>query len=264
MFKLAFTSYMLPHALSFDESIALAKASGCVGIDFRTGDPSKYKHGVELSTTSDERKAMRRKLEDNYLELASLNSAYEFDSPDEAFRAKQVELAKKECELACDLGCRLIRVFGNIIRTDDAHECVGYVAKAITEVTDYAAPLGVTIMLEMHGQFNFWGYALEVVRLVARENFALLYNCDRRDLAEGSCIETFRRVAKYVKHVHVKDLSKDYPFVELFEELVRIGYDGYLSAEIAQTADPTRVMQLHNIAVRSMVEIARRNVMLRA
>jgi sugar phosphate isomerase/epimerase len=263
LFKLAFTTFMLTHKLDFDESIKLAKDSGCAGIDFRTGDPDKYKHTVELERTLEERKAMRRKLEDNYLEVASINTGYEFDSPDEAKRREQIELAKKECELAYDLGCSLVRVFGNYIRTDDARECVAYVAKAIQEVTDHAAPLGVTVMLEMHFDFNYWGYALEVARLVDRPNFGLLYNCDKRDLVGGSCVETFRRVAKYIRHVHVKDLSNEYPFVELLEELVRIGYDGYLSAEIAQSADPTRVLQLHNIAVRSMIEIARRNVMIR-
>jgi sugar phosphate isomerase/epimerase len=253
---------MMAQHLNFDESIALAKASGCAGIDFRTGSPPPYTfdHGVELERTAEERKQMRRKLEDNYLEIASLNTDYRFESLDLTERQRNIDKAKLECELAHDLGCSRIRVFGNAIRTEDARDCVAYVAKSLAEVADHAAPLGVTVMLEMHGQFNYWGYALEAMRLADRPNVGILYNCDARDLLNGSCIETFKRVEKYVRHIHMHDLSGPYPYVELFEELIRIGYDGYLSAEIKETPDPTRVMVLHNIGVRALIEIARRNV----
>ena len=241
--KLGFTTYQLPQNLNFEESIRLAKKTGCAGIDFRTGNV--YKHGVEVSLSPEERRQMRRMLEDNYLELASINSEYSFDNPS-------------------DFGSRLVRLFGNIIRTDDAHETVKYVSDAIREVCDYAATLNVTCLIEMHGDFNYYGYALEVVHLVDRPNIGILYNCDLRDLLAGSCIDTFKRVEKYVKHIHCKDLDSGYPFTELFEELYRIGYDGYLSAELRETSDPERVLTLHNIAVRSMLEVARRNAFLRA
>ena len=260
--KLGFTTYQLPQNLNFEESIRLAKKTGCAGIDFRTGNV--YKHGVEVSLSPEERRQMRRMLEDNYLELASINSEYSFDNPDENERRKSIEGAKQCCLLASDFGSRLVRLFGNIIRTDDAHETVKYVSDAIREVCDYAATLNVTCLIEMHGDFNYYGYALEVVHLVDRPNIGILYNCDLRDLLAGSCIDTFKRVEKYVKHIHCKDLDSGYPFTELFEELYRIGYDGYLSAELRETSDPERVLTLHNIAVRSMLEVARRNACLRA
>jgi sugar phosphate isomerase/epimerase len=78
----------------------------------------------------------------------------------------------------------------------------------------------------------------------------------------GSCIETFRRVKDYVVHVHMHDLHTGFPYIELFEELVKLNYSGYLSAEIGATEDPTRVMTLHNIAIKALVEIARRNVVM--
>ncbi len=260
--KLGFTTYQLPQNLTFEESIRLAKDTGCAGMDFRTGNV--YKHGVEVSLTGEERVRMRRQLEDNYLELASINSEFSFDAEDEKERRKSIEGAKQSCVLAHDFGSTLVRLFGNLIRTPDAHDTVKYVAKAIQEVCDFASPLGVTCMIEMHGDFNYYGYALEVVKLVDRPNIGILYNCDLRDLVGGSCLATFKRVEKYVRHIHCKDLDSGFPFVELFEELYRIGYDGYLSAEIRETSDPTRVLTLHNIAVRAMLEIARRNVMLRA
>ena len=260
--KLGFTTYQLPQDLSFEESIKLAKDTGCAGVDFRTGNV--YKHGVEVSLDAQQRAKMRRMLEDNYLELASINSEFSFDAPDEEERRKSVEGAKQSCVLAKDFGSSLVRLFGNLIRTPDAHDTVRYVAAAIQEVCDFALPVGVTCMIEMHGDFNYYGYALETVKLVDRPNIGILYNCDLRDLLDGSCLDTFKRVEKYVKHIHCKDLDSGFPFVELFEELYRIGYDGYLSAEIRETSDPTRVLKLHNIAVRAMLEIARRNAAMRA
>ena len=132
--KLGFTTYQLPQNLNFEESIRLAKKTGCAGIDFRTGNV--YKHGVEVSLSPEERRQMRRMLEDNYLELASINSEYSFDNPDENERRKSIEGAKQCCLLASDFGSRLVRLFGNIIRTDDAHETVKYVSDAIREVCD--------------------------------------------------------------------------------------------------------------------------------
>lgn len=234
--KLGFTTYQLPQNLNFEESIRLAKKTGCAGIDFRTGNV--YKHGVEVSLSPEERRQMRRMLEDNYLELASINSEYSFDNPDENERRKSIEGAKQCCLLASDFSSRLVRLFGNIIRTDNAHETVKYVSDAIREVCDYAATLNVTCLIEMHGDFNYYGYALEVVHLVDRPNIGILYNCDLRDLLAGSCIDTFKRVEKYVKHIHCKDLDSGYPFTELFEELYRIGYDGYLLRRASRNQRP--------------------------
>ena len=124
--KLGFTTYQLPQNLNFDESIRLAKDTGCAGMDFRTGNV--YKHGVEVSLTGEERAKMRRQLEDNYLELASINSEFSFDAEDEQERRKSIEGAKQSCVLAHDFGSTLVRLFGNLIRTPDAHDTVKYVA----------------------------------------------------------------------------------------------------------------------------------------
>ena len=93
--KLGFTTYQLPQNLTFEESIRLAKDTGCAGMDFRTGNV--YKHGVEVSLTGEERVRMRRQLEDNYLELASINSEFSFDAEDEKERRKSIEGAKQSC-----------------------------------------------------------------------------------------------------------------------------------------------------------------------
>ena len=247
---------MIGKGLDLDQCIDLAVKSGCAGIEFRTG--GIFEHGVETSLTEDERKAMRRKFEDHYLEVACLNTKHWFHFTDEAERRQNIEDAKNEAKLAYDLGCKKIRVFGNIIPEGvNAQECVAYVSAAVAEVADYALPYGVEVLLEMHGQFNYWGYTLDALALANRPNLGILYNCDKRDLVGGNMRETFSRVKKYVRHVHMHELCDIYPYHQLFEELVDMGYDGYVSAEVKATSDPVRVLSLHNRAINLYIEIAK-------
>jgi sugar phosphate isomerase/epimerase len=246
---------MIGAKLNFEESIELALATGCAGIEFRTG--GIFPHGVEISLAPGQRRAMRRIFEDKYLEVSCLNSQYELHEPDAAKRGKVVENIGKTAELAADLGCPLVRVFGNNIPEGvNAQDCVRYVGEALAAAADLAAPYGVEILLEMHGQFNFWGYALGAVQYADRPNAGILYNCDMRDLVGKGVRETFSRVKNYVRHVHMHDFSAGYPYVQLFEELARMAYEGYISAEINGSSEPERVLGIHNECVRAMYDLA--------
>jgi len=245
--------------LNFNESIDLAIATGCAGIEFRTGNI--FPHGIEVSLTPEQRKEKRRIFEDKYLEVSCLNSQFELHNPDAGKRRKVVEDIGRMAELAGDLNCPFVRVFGNIIPEGlDARECVKYVGEGLGEAAELAAQYGVDILLEMHGQYNFWGYALSALQYANRQNTGILYNCDARDLVGGSMRETFSRVKKYVKHVHMHDFDKGYPYLQLFEELVRMGYEGYVSAEITESSEQAKVLGLHNICTRTMYDLARLRV----
>lgn len=257
--KLSFTSYLMAKDLNLDQSFELAKLSGCAGVEFRTGDPSFYKHGVEVELTAEERRKIRRRAEDDYLEISCIASGCRFESPDIKIRQENIELAKENVKLAYDLGCPNVRVFGNDVPEGvNAQDCVEYVTESIAEVGEFADNLGINVLLEMHDDFNYWGYALPVVKSIDKPNVGILYNCDLRDLIFGSMIETFERVKKYVRHVHMHDLDHGYPYLQLFQELYKMGYEGYLSAEIYKvTSDPIRVLTNHNIGVKALIELAK-------
>ena len=252
--KLSYTTVSIAGKLNFDESVKLAKETGCAGLEFRTGNI--FPHGIEVSLTKEARKEKRRIIEDNYLEIACLNSEFMLHNPDAAERAKIIEGAVRTAELAADLGCKRVRVFGNDIpKGVNAQDCVNYVGDTLAEIAGRAAPMNVDILLEMHGQFNYWGYTLPAVQRADRPNTGILYNCDTRDLVGGSVRETFSRVKNHVRHIHMHNIG-EYPYVELFTELIHMGYDGYLSAEIDASDDPVRVLKLHNECVRVMYELA--------
>jgi sugar phosphate isomerase/epimerase len=144
-----------------------------------------------------------------------------------------IDRTKRFVELAHDVGSRRVRVFGNNIPTGVRRdECVQYVAESLRGLGEFASEYGVDVLLEMHGQFNYWGFARTAVELANHPRVALVYNCDRKDLVAGSVAATYSQVRRHVRHVHLHELTDGFPYPELFELLRADGYDGYLSSEI--------------------------------
>ena len=61
-----------------------------------------------------------------------------------------------------------------------------YVGDSLRELGEFAEPHGVNVMLEMHGQFNYWHFAMTAVEHADHPQVSILYNCDNRDLVGGS------------------------------------------------------------------------------
>src|SRR5262249_21644795 len=109
---------------------------------------------------------------------------------------------------------------------------IGYVADSLRQLGEHADGYGVDVLLEMHGQFNYWGFARPAVEAAAHPRVALLYNCDQRDLVGGSVAPTRSRLRDLRRHIHMHGFHGAYPYPELFELLALDGYDGYLSSEV--------------------------------
>ena len=261
--KFCYTTYAIGKDSDLDECIQLAHAGGCAGIEFRINDLDSdspgHRHGIQLGISADERQRILRRMEDEYLEVAQICTGFRFEYSDKSLRQKHVEGSKQAVDLAADLHAPFIRVFGNVVPDGvAAAECVTWVGDALAQVADYAAAKGVVVLLEMHGQFNFWGYALDALKQADRENLGILYNCDKRDLVGGSVRATYERVAKHIRHVHLHNFEDDYPYGELFALLERDGYTGYVSAEIQPSSDPVRVMALTGTVYRAYQRPLRR------
>ncbi len=237
--KLCLLTYNLARQWSLPKLIEVARAYGFAGLEFRA--EAGHEHGVELERTTAERRAIRDQIEDAYLETACLGTGSRFDSPDPAQRQAVVERTKRYVELAADVGCRRVRVFGNDVPVGVRRDvCVAYVAECLRALGEFAEPFGVDILLELHGQFNYWGLARPAVELAAHPRIGLVYNCDERDLVAGSVAATYSQVRSLIRHVHLHDLADGYPYPELFALLKADGYAGYLSSEIELREAPTR------------------------
>lgn len=238
--KLSLLTYLMARNWELPKIIEVARSAGFAGVEFRVD--ARHRHGVELDTSPAQRRAIRDQLQDAYLAVAALGTGCRFDNPDPQRRREAVELTKRYVELAANVGAGRIRVFGNDMpRGEDAPDradVLRYVGDALREAGEFADPFGVDVLLEMHGQFNFWGFARAAVEHAAHPRVALVYNCDRRDMVGGSVAATYGRVRDLIRHVHMHELTNGYPYPELFALLQRDGYEGYLSSEVEQEVPP--------------------------
>lgn len=237
--KLCLLTYNLARAWNLSKLIDVARTCGFAGLEFRAD--AGHEHGVELERTPAERRQIRDQIEDAYLEAVCIGTGCRYESPDPAQRQENVEKTKRFIELAADVGSRRVRVFGNnipaTVRRDD---CVKYVAENLRSLGEFAEPYGVDVLLEMHGQFNYWGFARSAVEIAGHPRVGIVYNCDRRDLVAGSVAATYSQVRTLIRHVHLHGFTGSYPYPELFALLQRDGYDGYLSSEVEGVDNPSR------------------------
>jgi sugar phosphate isomerase/epimerase len=237
--KLSLLTYNMARTWELPKVIEMARAGGFAGIEFRA--EANHKHGVELDTTAEQRREIRDRIQDGYLEIACIGLSSRFDTPNETKRREIVERSKQYADLAAAVGCRRLRVFGNDMPKQGVEEgspppdrdtVIAYVADALLDIASYAEPRGVEVLLEMHGQFNYWHFARRAIEIAGHPGLGIVYNCDNRDLVAGSVASTYERVRHLVRHVHMHAFTRGYPYPELFGLLQRDGYTGYLSSEI--------------------------------
>jgi sugar phosphate isomerase/epimerase len=257
--KLSLLTYQMARGWELAKIIDVARTRGFAGIEFRVA--AGHRHGVELEATPEQRRVIRNQLQDAYLAVAALGTGSRFDTPDARQRHDVVEQTKRYIELAAEVGSGRIRVFGNDMPKGDAApdraEVLRYVGEALHELGVFAEPFGVDVLLEMHGQFNYWGFARKAVENAAHARVGLVYNCDQRDLVGGSVAATYAEVRRLIRHVHMHSLTDGFPYAELFRLLVRDGYAGYLSSEVEQEAPPPEeYLALYASLCRAWVELA--------
>jgi sugar phosphate isomerase/epimerase len=252
--KLSLLTYNMARHWDLPKLIDVARQGGYAGIEFRA--EAGHQHGVELDATPEQRREIRDRLQDAYLEAVCIGLSSRFDTPDERRRREVIDHTRRYFDLAADVHCRRIRVFGNDMPKQgldggpppDRDTVTKYVGDALRELGEAAEPYGVDVLLEMHGQFNYWGFARAAVEHAGHPRVGIVYNCDLRDLVGGSVAPTYERVRHLVRHVHMHAFTRGYPYPELFGLLLRDGYQGYCSSEIdaqTPTAEDYLLMYAH-------------------
>lgn len=233
--KLSLLTYNLARNWDLDKILKAAKTYGFAGVELRA--EANHVHGVELELSAAERRTVRNRFEDAYVDVSGIGTSSRFESPDPEKRRQMIDRSKRYIELAADLGSERIRVFGNdILAGVDRGDCVQWVGESLAELGEFAETFAVDVLLEMHGQFNYWGFARTAVEIADSPNVAIVYNCDPRDLVAGSVAATYSQIRGWIRHVHMHAFVGPYPYPELFKLLQEDSYDGYLSAEVDQGA----------------------------
>ena len=171
----------------------------------------------------------------------------------------QKEVVRSGIEDAHRIGCRMMRVFGgHIIEGWSVDAALERLAECFREMVKVAEDNDVLLTIENHG--NIPGTADEVVDLIKRVDspyFLSLLDTGNFLGAGDDPLEAAKKLAPYVRHVHVKDMRKFpagsnighqpkrahynieactvghgvVPNGEIFKVLVDAGYDGYISLE---------------------------------
>lgn len=243
--KLCLLTFNIAREWELDKLIKMSKELGFAGLEFRT--EQNHKHGVELHTSKEERRIIREKIEDAYLDAVGIATPCRFEYKDAKLRRENIEKVKKYVELAVDIDASIIRVFGNKFEEGaDRLTTIKWVGEALAELIEFARPYNVQVLLEMHGDLNYWKYAIKALEYSGAPDAGLVYNSDLRDMVGGSIKETYSHVRHLIKHVHMHDFISGYPYNELLQLLKDDGYNGYLSAEIRESSDPEKVLAYYS------------------
>ncbi len=216
-----------------------------------------HKHGVEVSLTKAQRAEVKKRFADAGLAI-SLASAYQYHSPDAAEVRRNIEGTKEYMQLAADVGAQGVRVFPNAAPDEgkpDREKILEQIGKSLAELAVTGHNLGVQVRVEEHGTGTSNIPVIRKILDYANDpRVAMIWNCSASDTGkgpglpkgfEGMNIEAqFNLVKGRIGNVHLRELSTDYPWRELFSLLSRSGYQGYCDIEVSpESTEPVRYLR---------------------
>jgi sugar phosphate isomerase/epimerase len=241
-FHLGSVTYNLLKDYDLETIIKTLEAVEFEAVELRTS----HKHGVEPSISAAERTRVRRRFESSKVRLLSYGTTCRFQSPDPAERKQQLEIAKQFVDLAHDTGALGIKLQPMGLPPDVPQQAsIEYFGASMRELGEYGAGRGVEIWMEVHGTgTQNPPVAAALLKAAGHQNVGACWNCNPTDVQNGSVKESFALLGKYIRNVHLHELSDDrYPFRELFSLLQQAGYDRYTLAEVAESKEPERYMR---------------------
>lgn len=240
--KYAFMSFSTP-GLRLDEMFEAAKRFGYDGIEPRMD--SKHAHGVEADSSQTDREQIRSAFAKSGVALAAIASSCSYSDP--AKRDEQVKNTHTRIDLAGDIGCPVIRVFGgNYPAETVTHEqAIDNVVEGLRAVGDHAAEREVLICMETHDAFCNPADLVTIMQRVdhpaIRVNWDFMHP-DRTGYAKVP--DSFEMLKPWIRHVHFHDGIQEEGKLSMvpvgegtidhkaaIQCLASMNYDGFMSGE---------------------------------
>jgi sugar phosphate isomerase/epimerase len=129
------------------------------------------------------------------------------------------------------------------------NQALGWVREALNELGQRAKTEGVRLLYEPLNRYetdliNRLADGVELIRSLDTDNVALLADLFHMNIEEHSLPGAIRESAGYIGYVHLADSNRrpvglgHIALAEVFDALMAIGYDGYVSAEALPFPDP--------------------------
>lgn len=215
------------------------------GVELRV----EHAHKVEPALSPEQRARVRAQFEAGGIEVVGFGTNAQFDSPDPAKLAANLDLAKQYIKLSHDVGGSGVKVKPNNFHDKKEgiprEKTLEQIGKSLAELGDYALGFGQEIRLEVHGDVT--GLAdirtiMEVARAAKADNVRVCWNSNPADLEGDGIAKNFALVKDYLgrtTHIHELDgggksnKGTPYPFDKLAKLLVYADYDGWVLMEAA-------------------------------
>ena len=181
---------------------------------------------------------------------AYLEEGLSFASPDAAVRRGAVDRVRKQVEFAQSFGAKVIigLIRGTCENRDELADALDRVGECLVECGSYGIERGVRLVLEPLNRYettllNGIGQTVEFLGRIRADEIGILADSFHMNIEESSMEESLSRAGGWIAHVHVADSNREAPghghidFRKFVETLMRIGYEGFYSAEILPEPD---------------------------
>jgi sugar phosphate isomerase/epimerase len=237
--KLAFATLGCP-AWGLEQIASNARDMGFDGVELR-GMAGEH---IGPEESAEARAGIRRLFEDAGIEIACIMGYSRFTGEEADQQAENIKIARQFVEVARDVGCPVLRVFGGQLPETGRDRIFGRVVEGLKAVTDQAEQAGVTVAIETHDD---WCRGETLAAVLEAVNSPALGIC--WDVANSFTVEppstTYSAIAGQIAHVHFKDIAKTadgghtsvlpgngiVPLEEVLGILHNGGYTGTLSFE---------------------------------
>ncbi|MFF8945291.1 sugar phosphate isomerase/epimerase family protein [Streptomyces sp. NPDC014864] len=234
--KLAFSTLGVP-GLPIPDVVRLAAAHGYHGVELRAHPEEPVHPGIDQA----ERDRVVTEFKAQGVEILGLGGYARVAAPGDD--GPVLAEIRGLVDLAHDLGAPFVRVFPGAAPEQSTEEADATAARRLGTAAQYAADLGVRILLETHDSHRTGADALRVLGAVGHRHVGALWDVMHTLLGGEQPQETFAALSPYLGYVQVKDIASAddtsplplgagvLPLTECVEVLSRNGWDGWLCWE---------------------------------
>jgi sugar phosphate isomerase/epimerase len=237
-----------------DTIVRAMHAHGYAGLEPRVA--WDHAAGIETSLSGARRAEIRGQFRSEGLEICCIATGVRMATTASAERQRHLDDARAAIELAGDLGCPRMRVFGGPRYVNwQPHHLVAHVVDGFRELLPAAEAAGVTLMLETHDHWSASAPVAAVVAALDSPRVRALWDIMHPQRMMETPHQTFSTIGAVTAHLHAHDARYNssersaVPDAAIgtgvidhatpLDLLAATDFDGYFSVEVIHKKDET-------------------------